>query len=566
MKLRKQIGLRFSANDCGILKAVLFILFITSDPHAYCQSTDTLAVIGDKVITTGEFIRDYSEKINSTGLTDRIETRSKYLQNLIDDELLIAGAKKIGLDKSPEAKSEYKRIHTQELLNAFSVKHISPGIKVSDSDLKNLFAKLNTKIKVSHIYAPEKAKADSLFKVLQTGKSFEEIARENFDDPSLKETGGSLGYISVDEMDPDFERTVFMMKPGQISAPVKTVKGYSIIRVEDVKSNPLLTETEFLKAYNRLKTFARKRAYEDAAKKFASMLREKLNTRLNNGITAKLFRSFNADPGKIFMENQEGIDKADLSEIAVFTSAGNWSLNRLLDSFKTVTDKQWKWIRTRENFEDFIYGLVNRDYMVNKALEEKLDANQDFLQKVNFNFDSYLLAAFEKQLTAQIIIPQDYVKSYYEENKKLIMTELMLRLSSILLENKSASDSAAALLKSGHAFEDVSAEFSIQKFTAERGGDMGYFAEKDLGFLADEVLKLKPGEWAGPFNDDGKYIYLKCTAIKNPEIISFEKSEKQIEEQLITLKWFDLRNVYVQKLKKEIAVKYFSEKLKKIIL
>lgn len=123
----------------------------------------------------------------------------------------------------------------QELLNAYTIKYISPTIVINESDLQDLFVKLNTKIKVSHLYAPTKEKADLLYKELKSGKGFEDLAKENFLDPELRKNGGSLGYISIDEMDPEFEIVAYSLRVGEISQPVKTVQGYSIIRVEDIK-------------------------------------------------------------------------------------------------------------------------------------------------------------------------------------------------------------------------------------------------------------------------------------------------------------------------------------------
>lgn len=547
-------------------KLVLLIYFLTGHlfSASFCTNNsknDTLALVGKKAITAEDFIVSYKEKLRSIGLTDNGGTRISYLMNLVSDELLIAEARNRGLDKTESAKKEYKRIQVQELLNAYTLKHISPAINITEDDLKKLFAKFNTKIKVSHLYSPTKEKSDSLYNELLNGKKFEDLAKENFEDPELKNNGGSLGYISIDEMDPDFEKVAFSMGIGEISKPVKTVQGYSIIRVDDIKSNPLLTENEFLKAHDKLKTFARKRAFEEASKQFSTSLNKMLKVKLNDDIIAKIFNALRENQFQDISENPLMILQEDLNKIVVNSEIGSWNLQMLIKEMSMISDKQKKFIRTKENLEDIIAGLVNRKYIEQTAIEEKLDATPLFYKNVEFNFDTYLLSIMENELKKQIIILPDSKRSYYSQNINLFKTKPAIRLSSILLDNSLLADSIKFFLKKGFPFEELAKKYSIQKLSAEVGGDMGFFRKDELGDLADNVFSLEINQWAGPFSNLDKFIFLKCTGIKEPVFKSFEESEKEIEETLISFEWFKARDKYVESLKNKISCQLFQQKL-----
>jgi parvulin-like peptidyl-prolyl isomerase len=322
MKWIYKIQTTFSHKSIGLFSIILLFVF---SPASYCLNSnqDTLAVIDHKVISSSDFISSYKEKLTRIGLTDNGETRLGYLMNLVTDELLIAEAKNKGYDKTETAKKEYKRICLQELLNAYTIKYISPTIVINESDLQDLFVKLNTKIKVSHLYAPTKEKADLLYKELKSGKGFEDLAKENFLDPELRKNGGSLGYISIDEMDPEFEKVAYSLRVGEISEPVKTVYGYSIIRVDDIKINPLITENEFLKAKERLKAFARKRAFEEASKEFSKSLNQQLEVRLNDELIDKIYNSLQENPFPNLLETSSSISKKNLKNITVYSKLGN---------------------------------------------------------------------------------------------------------------------------------------------------------------------------------------------------------------------------------------------------
>ncbi len=78
-----------------------------------------------------------------------------------------------------------------------------------------------------------KAKAEDILKQLQHGANFGELAKQNSDDPGSKVKGGELGWIVRGQTVPNFEKTAFSLKPGQLSGLVETEYGYHIIQVED---------------------------------------------------------------------------------------------------------------------------------------------------------------------------------------------------------------------------------------------------------------------------------------------------------------------------------------------
>jgi peptidyl-prolyl cis-trans isomerase D len=78
-----------------------------------------------------------------------------------------------------------------------------------------------------------KAKAENILAQLQHGGNFAELAKQNSDDPGSKEKGGELGWIVRGQTVPNFEKTAFSLKPGQLSGLVETEYGYHIIQLED---------------------------------------------------------------------------------------------------------------------------------------------------------------------------------------------------------------------------------------------------------------------------------------------------------------------------------------------
>ncbi|MFA6599220.1 MAG: peptidylprolyl isomerase [Ignavibacteriaceae bacterium] len=548
---------------------VFLLFFFITVGHSQTNdkaNPEILAVIGNKKITVDAFITSYKDKLLRNGLTDNGDTRLKYLQNLIDDEVLITDAKNRRLDKTTDALSEYQRIRAQELLNAFSVKFIESEVKVTEEDIKSMYLKMNTKLKVRHLYAPSKEEADKLYSRVTNGESFEELAREVFRDPELRDNGGELGYITIDDMDPNFENAAFNLKVGEISKPVKTVTGYSIIQLEDIQQNPFVVESEYLKAHDHIKAFVHKRACEDAAKRYTKDEKNLLEIKFNEPLLKNLYKAFRWGANQSLLENTIALYQKNRNSIVVKSKFANWDLKTLSSEMQVTTNEQREWIHSETDLEDFISGLIIRKNTIKKALEAKLDNSASFISRVDFEFNSFLLKQVEQGLMGSIKISPDSVKSYYEQNSALFKKEPEMRLSSILVDNIALSDSVTRLLHDGISFELLAGQISIQKVTAKNKGDMGFFKKSELGNLGDQVFELKPDQWMGPISDEGKYLFLKCTEYKTSEQRSLSEVSKDIEKTLTTLSWYKTRAEYVNSLKMGMRVQVFPEKLNSLNL
>jgi peptidylprolyl isomerase/peptidyl-prolyl cis-trans isomerase C len=83
--------------------------------------------------------------------------------------------------------------------------------------------------KISHILVTYEYEADDLLKLLQKGRSFEDLARRFSKCPSAG-GGGDLGDLKPGRADEEFEDAAFALKAGHYSSkPVRTKFGYHII-------------------------------------------------------------------------------------------------------------------------------------------------------------------------------------------------------------------------------------------------------------------------------------------------------------------------------------------------
>jgi len=83
--------------------------------------------------------------------------------------------------------------------------------------------------------AAEQKAAQLAAQAQAAGADFAALARSSSDDTGSKATGGDLGWVSKGSMVPAFEKALFAMKAGQVSAPVKSEYGWHVIQLREVK-------------------------------------------------------------------------------------------------------------------------------------------------------------------------------------------------------------------------------------------------------------------------------------------------------------------------------------------
>ena len=138
-----------------------------------------------------------------------------------------------------QVRSEIKN----QLVSEKIYEKVTEGVKVDDAAIAKYYNehKGDYKVKesrdVRHILVAKKALADSLYSQLKNGGNFAALAKKYSTDPGSKANGGKL-TVRRGETVPEFDKTAFALKKGELSKPVKTQYGFHIIEaLSDVKAS-----------------------------------------------------------------------------------------------------------------------------------------------------------------------------------------------------------------------------------------------------------------------------------------------------------------------------------------
>jgi peptidyl-prolyl cis-trans isomerase C len=211
----------------------MLLLSITQSAFA-----EELANVNGTSITTEDYKKDMAQvPPQMKSQFSSLEEKKKFLNIIVDREVLSQEAKKSGMDKDPAFLEEVEQAKKEILVNLMAQKLNKE--KASDEAIKAYFNK-NIKefqlVHASHILVKTEEEAVKIKKELSAGGNFSDLAKKYSTDPGTGQKGGDLGFFNRKQMVPAFSDLAFKLKPNEMGGPVKTQFGYHLIKVLEVKS------------------------------------------------------------------------------------------------------------------------------------------------------------------------------------------------------------------------------------------------------------------------------------------------------------------------------------------
>ncbi len=136
-------------------------------------------------------------------------------------------------------------------------------------------------------------------------------------------------------------------------------------------------------------------------------------------------------------------------------------------------------------------ALVNRQLVLDEAIKAKYDQKPDIAARVKALTESYIAANYLASIAKEFKADDNTLKAYYDKNViKNVPKEYKAR--HILVKTE---DEAKALIKEldgGADFAKLAKEKSTDSGSGSRGGDLGWFTDKDMvAPFAEKVAGLK---------------------------------------------------------------------------
>ena len=392
-----------------------------------------VAKVGGEEITYGEFLLSYltMPKFRSN-ITER-EARLAQVNYLTDRMHLYLAAEADGLGELPEIREKVEYIRNREMLKYLYQKEIWEKIPVSDEEAWEEYKRHNIEVKVRHLFADTKEKAEAYYRRLQAGETFEALAREAFRDSVLAANGGDLGWLTVNNLDPLLVDSVYAARIGIPTHPLRSSFGWHVFKVEDVKQNVFLSRDVFENNKDYYINELRSRRADRQSEAFVKQVLKGKSVTIKGDVLSKLLQ---VNQTHLTMKRRESplpappVDDLQLFRIArdseeflnrplVKFTGGEWTVKDVLEKIRQMPPMQRpEKLYDRNALASHIIDMVRDQYLIDLARSRGYDKAEPVVKEVRRWRRAVMADEFQKRLQLVAYKQQDPQK--WQQRRELL--------------------------------------------------------------------------------------------------------------------------------------------------
>lgn len=481
--------------------SVIAALVVVAGAVYVLMSRDPVVAHAQEVrILARDFAEHYGDYLRRTGVQDTPALRRQFARGMTASRLLVQRARGAGIAEQEGFLARESRLARALLIDAYLHEAVWDTVLATDAEARSMYVRSRSQVTARHLFARSLEEARALRARLLAGESFEELAEEVFRDPALRDTGGSLGTFSFDEMDAALEDAAFALEIGKISEPVRTAQGYSVLRVDDRFVHPLITESEYALRRPHFEAYVLRRKRQRARRQLAIQVLDESEVSFDEASVAALAGQI--DGSRVL--DEEGMRDLLEQPLVRFGPAEErtiWTIARFRERAAAVEARRRALVRTRADLIDFARGLVINEILVERAKAMELDSRSGFGKALTEALDEYILEEVYRELNAVPDVGEDSIRAYF--------------------------DSAPALefMNPAAVYVDVATEAGEHAWS-------GFASRRELGPWADSVFSASEGDVLGPLTSPAGAFRVRVGRARPAGAMPYEEARPRIAGML----------------------------------
>jgi parvulin-like peptidyl-prolyl isomerase len=196
----------------------LFLFLVTCS----FENKTLLEINGDKYT-----VADFQERFQFAPSDDSVKKMEK-INEYINQMLVYKEAKEAGYDKDPVVVAAFESSRKDIIWRAYYNDIVVKKVKVSDTEIRNLYDKIIDQYHLAQIVVAEESLANYLGAELKKGASFEDLLVFSLDTISKN---GDIGTFSVISIPEEIMKALKKVRDGGVTEPVKFGEYYMVFKV-----------------------------------------------------------------------------------------------------------------------------------------------------------------------------------------------------------------------------------------------------------------------------------------------------------------------------------------------
>ncbi len=527
-----------------------------------------VAKIGDRKITAEEidhFLQRVGARFNSAD--QELTFKRELLDSMINQNLLIIGAYEHNLDKHEEVLRAIEGEKIKFLLDALIDKEIVSKSIPSEAEIKDWYVKMGEELKVSHIVVDSLKTAEEVLAKLKSGTPFGELAVKYSQDQSVKRNQGDLGWISWGMMVDEFQDAAFRMKPGEVSAPVKTDFGYHIIKLVDrrkVEHRPSYAESK-----DYIRNLIMDRRQQKLAMEYQETLKKKYPITIEkptcefvlNKLELMYPETINGHPRWRNNIDPSVLDLAEKDLVLGKYTGGQLTIGQYLENLRRVPPDKRPDFDKYDSLSEIVFQMSLMDIMGVEAEEQGIEKTQRYKDNLR-QFKEMAMADVMRNDTIPYDVEVDdgEVQEYYDSHPDEFTTPLRFDVYEIQTSDSGQAAAWANSIRSESEFKKIAARETIRPGKKQVSGKLGVITEQDYPeFYA--AAEASTRHLVGPVAAAQKYSVLWVSNRIPPVEQSLGDVKRQIVDKLTKQKGDAVYSQWIDQMKKRVPIEIYDDVL-----
>jgi len=527
-----------------LLSAYCLVLTFTSGCASLQQKEKVLALVDGEAITKGDLeyslsIAHRKEDLSSAGEMDL----NQYVQKLVDDQLIIDDAGRMGMDEYPEVQQSVQAFLLRESVTKLYHDEIVQKVSVTESEVRDYYKKNYERFTLGIIEANSEEEAEEVLKQLKAGGDFKEIALQYSKHPSEK-SGEEVVYPR-NSLAAYIYEAIIELQPGGYTDVIHIMNNDIIVKFIQREEAPDDALDEALRG--KIEKELRDKKEKERSDEYLKYLRERAQVKIDNELLSTISLNGSSEEIETWAKDERPLVDVDGSILTV----GDFITNVMPG--------------TRKSEEDIIQNWINRKIVDHEALNRHYESEPDLERKVYRYENQILKKTFIKRIVVpRVVITDKLLEDYYESHKESFKRPARYRIQRITVKDEETAQEIVGNLRDGADFSWVAKRKSIDSH-APSGGEAGWVKSEELpGPLGEMITTLNPGDITPGVEIDSLYIIVKLKEKTEEAIEEFEKVKNIVYRVYFNEQVGTIMDSYIDQLKQDAHITIYDEEIKSL--
>lgn len=228
----------------------------------------------------------------------------------------------------------------------------------------------------------------------------------------------------------------------------------------------------------------------------------------------------------------------------------------------TITEDEWLAELKSVHGEQQLESMINREVVLQYAESQNINVSEEeiskeitlmkamvaggsdelseseqafFKDEEKLKEDIRYSLLLEELLTKDVVVSEEEMKRYYDENEDLFHSPPGYRISHIVVSTKEQAEQVSKELKNGSNFSVLAMEKSLDDFSANQGGSLGFIPENSSivpKAYFDVLEGMDSGQWSNPVEVEEGYAIVMLEEKVAGQSFSYSDVKDQIRRQM----------------------------------